>query len=566
MAAGLVAVATLLGAACADRAGTPAARSRVDAATVPEDLGADATIPGQRLQLVSRRLLTAAGERSGARFARGERLRVSVLLAGVGVVAGRVRIHGALRVLRSDRGRGPAPGPGPLVLEDRPESLLVDRVLPPGRTAEAVEVGEEVNLPRATPAGAYVARLAIRDAQLGESLTAELPFEVDGPTAPPGPCPLTLVGVRPPPDEDLAPGQPLVIALEVAGLATRREASTTGPEARHTVAAALEAEVVDGAGKAQARHRAPLLREVLAFAPGLVPAVASVPLPAALHPGEHLLRLRVRDEIGGATVTFEHRFRLAPSGLGLYAVQVLGAQAVPRATALRGEPLVITAQVGGARPGQGYVIDLGLVGPDQGFHLVRKAAVTLAPATGVGLAARDVSLPLQVPEFGPAGRYAIKLRLRAEGGGAEASREIPLGVTGSPLAPLPTLRAADLVVRLGPGGPTVPGVILRAGAALHTEVVVGGMRLRKEAGYYHRVDLACTLRLRDRSGRAIAEQAGIGDVRRRFSFAPLRLRLQASWPLPAVRPGRYTFELEVLDQLSDQVSVIQRPVLLLPPR
>jgi hypothetical protein len=336
----------------------------------------------------------------------------------------------------------------------------------------------------------------------------------------------------------------------------------TPAQPRFRVEVKGQAVIVDGAGVVRHTSDKTLFSGTLPFRTRQLPIRWGIPLPADLPQGEYLLRLAISDPASGHTARTQHRFELLPAGLGIYAVRLSGASQVPRQTFMRGERVNVDLMVAGWAAPAKVDLGVGLVGPDHGFYLVRKKAHRIRGEAG-GSGNRKLRIPLIIPEFAPRGRWTLKLRAVDHTAGSQASRTLSFQITGRRISPLPTLRVQGLNIRQQPGGPPLPGLFLRAGKTYHLDFAVGGMRLLAEQGYYHRVSLVCTLRLRDKQGRLVAEKKKACAVNRRFSFQPRRLRLRASWTLPPRVLGLHQLEVEVLDRQSDRVSMLQRRVFIL---
>lgn len=532
----------------------------------PATDGAAISMPPRRdpkgLKVSGIRLFGAGSRRWDAMFSRGERVVIRVLIQGLAARERRIHLRTSL-VVR---------GPNGSVFFQRPESSAIDRAIPAGKSTSLVEAAVQLDLSRASPPGNYEATLRLRDVLGAKRAEVKVGFGVVGATGK-QPSKLTLRRFHAPPDLDLLAGLPLHVAFEPAGFgATAVGAAPPGARAApgssqgwkvHLTAKAV---LRDGSGVELGSHSKTLLDQTLPFRATSLPVAWAIPLPTTLNQGSYHLKITVTDRISGKTAGLVHRFALLPGGLGIYGLRAVGAGGVPRLHFLRGERLTAQMHLRGWTQPTDLGIDVGLVGPDRGFYLVRKNAHRLKDPKAVGETGRDLGIPLTIPEFAPNGRWTLKLRLRDFAGKHHASRTLAFVVTGKALRPLPGLQVSQLILRTWPTGPPVPGLFWRAGQTLHFEAVVGGMRLHKEQGYYHRTRLTCTLRLRDRAGKLQATLPKACQVNRRFSFVPLRLRLRMKWRIPAHLAGHHTFQLEVADELSDRVSVLQRGCFILIPR
>jgi len=519
------------------------------------------------LEVSGIRLFGAGGRRWDAVFSRGERIVIRVLIQGLTAKERRIHLRTSL-VVR---------GPDGSVFFQRPESSAIDRAIPAGQSTRLVEAAVQLDLSRASPPGSYEATLKLRDVLGAKRAVEKVPFVVAGSTGN-QPSKLTLRRFHAPPDLDLLAGLPLHVAFEPAGFgATAVGAAQPGapaaPDARATpgtgrawkVHLTAKAVVRDGSGVEVGSHTRTLLNQTLPFRTSSLPVAWAIPLPATLAQGSYHLKITVTDRVTGETAGLVHRFTLLPGGLGIYGLRSVGAGGVPRHHFLRGERLTARMHLRGWTQPTDLGVDVGLVGPDRGFYLVRKNAHRLKDPKAVGDKGRSLEIPLTIPEFAPNGRWTLKLRLRDFAGKQHASRTLSFVVTGKALRPLPNLQVSGLILRTWPTGPPVPGLFWRAGQTLHFEAVVGGMRLKKEQGYYHRTRLTCTLRLRDRAGNLKATLEKACQVNRRFSFVPLRLRLRMKWRIPDHLAGHHTFQVEVADDQSDRVSVLQRGCFILIP-
>ncbi len=508
------------------------------------------------------RLFGAGGRRWDAMFSRGERVMIRFLVRGLQARQRRIHLKTSLVV------RGPD---GSIFLR-RPESSAIDRAVPPGKSTSLIETAVQLDLSRASPLGTYQAVLMLRDVLGGKHTEVKTTLQVVGTVTKPVKA-FTLRQFHAPPDVDLLAGLPLHASFELAGFAAQAgqgspRSKAPARKATSTWKVHLTATAVlrNGSGVEVATHKKTLLNQALPFKPTSLPVSWAIPLAAKLPQGSYHLKITAKDQLSGKTVGVVHRFTLLPGGLGIYGLRAVGGGGVGRTHFLRGERLTVHMHLRGWKQPTDIGIDVGLVGPDKGFYLVRKKAHRVKDPKADGTRGRTLKIPLTIPEFAPNGRWTLKLRLRDFTGNNHASRVLPFVVTGKALRPLPSLRVSGLVMRTWPGGPPVPGLFWRAGKPLHFEAVVGGMRLKKEQAYYHRTKLVCTLRLRTRAGKLVATLKQACQVNRRFSFIPLRLRLRTKWIIPLHLAGHHTFQFEVLDQLSERVSVLQRGCFILIPR
>lgn len=512
-------------------------------ASPPRGTGVEAS----PLKVSAVRLFGKGGERSPRLFARGEMLEIRALVSGLAARHRRVRLQASMLLV----------GPDQRIFDRRQDFAAVDQEVPPGMSTDRIEVSIRLGLSPASPPGDYRISLRLVDTFTERGVTEEVDIKVLAPS--PSPTPGLSIGhLRPPPDLDLRAGLPLGLDFELAGLTARPAKAGQSGEA-WTVKAVGEAELVDASGHTQLRVKRTLVDQTYPFPPALVPLHWPIELPSSLGPGSYLLRFVVKDAHGGERGSAEHRFRLLPGGLGIYSVRVSGAGSVPRASFLRGELMQVELVLAGWRSPADLELDLALVGPDGGFYLVRKG-VHRVRKVSARPAHRPIRIPILVPELAPQGSWTLKLRLRSSTQRQEASRDVPFSVEGPPIDPLPSLRILETTLRHPPGGPPVSHTRLRAGQTYQVDLLVGGMKLRNEEGYYHRAELRCALRLRNAVGTLLASQEKACEVNRRFSFAPRRLRLSAEWTLPPGAVGARSLEVEVLDLLSNRVSVSQRPV------
>ena len=502
------------------------------------------------------RLFGAGGRRWDAIFSRGERVIIRFLIQGLNAKERRVHLRTSL-VVR---------GPDGTVFLRRPESTAIDRTVPAGKSTSLIEAAATLDLSRASPPGTYKATVQVRDVLGTKRTEIKASFQVMGAQGKP-PTSLTLRRFHAPPDLDLLAGLPIHVAFEAAGFSAKAGPATKAAgKPGWKVHLSAKAVLRDGSGIKLSAHTKSLLKQRLSFRATSLPVAWAIPLAAALKQGSYHLKITVTDHLSGKTVARVHRFALLPGGLGIYGLRAAGDGGVPRQHFLRGERLTVHMHLRGWTQPTDVGIDVGLVGPDKGVYLMRKKAHRWKDPKAKGAAGRDLKIPLTIPEFAPNGRWQLKLRLRDFAGKAHASRAIPFVVTGKALRPLPGLQVNQLVLRNWPGGPPIPGLFWRAGHTLHFDAVVGGMRLNKEQTHYHRARLTCTLRLRNRAGKLQAELQKSCRVDRRFSFAPLRLRLRTKWRIPLHLAGHHTFQFEVLDELSDRVSVLQRGCFILIPK
>jgi len=599
--------------ACRDKEATSSSTQTKAGAVRPEAgsrSGADAPPAPQGLEVSAVRLLGVGGRRPDGIFARGETVLIRCLLRGLESRGRRIHLRAAITVRAPDGS----------VLLRRPEFTAVEQRVPPGKSTELVEAAVRLTLSPASPPGRYAVEVRLRDALGSRTGSVKTDLTISGPPAPRTEK-LAIRYLRAPQDEDLRAGLPLFIDFEVANptlqpvtpspsptarrraaarpsmepaaarpsmepAAARpsmeraadrpsmertadrpREPNSTGRPAktgqtRFRVVVKGKAEIVDGAGVVRHMSDETLFSDTLPFRTRQIPIRWGIPLPADLPQGEYLLRLGISDPASGHTARAQHRFKLLPGGLGIYAVRLSGASQVPRQTFMRGERVNVDLIVAGWAAPAKVDLGVGLVGPDHGFYLVRKKAHRIRGEAGGG-GHRKLRIPLIIPEFAPRGRWTLKLRAVDHTAQGHASRTLSFQITGRRISPLPTLRVQGLNIRQQPGGPPLPGLFLRAGKTYHLDFAVGGMRLLAEQGYYHRVSLVCTLRLRDKQGRLVAEKKKACEVKRRFSFQPRRLRLRASWTLPPRALGLHQLEVEVLDRQSDRVSMLQRRVFIL---
>ncbi len=463
-------------------------------------------------------------------------------------------------------------GPGGAMVLRRPESTALDRTVPPGKSTSVIEAAVKLDLSVASPTGAYEATLSLLDALGGARAHAKTSFTVVGPPERPA-RELTLRRFRAPPDVDLLAGLPIHVAFTVAGFTAVRVASGSVPpgapgapagppwRAHLTATAVLQ----DGSGVQRASAERTLLHQRLPFEPKSLPVSWAIPLPATLSQGSYHLRVTVRDALGGKSASVVHRFRLLPGGLGIYGLRTVGSGNLQREHFLRGERVTAAMSIRGWASPASVAVDVGLVGPDGGFYLVRKNAHEITGRGADGAKGRALRIPFTIPRFAPTGQWTLKLRLRDRTGKASASRRLYFKVTGDRIRPLPSLQITGLVIRRWPWGPPVPGIFWHAGKTLYFDAVVGGMRLKQEQGFYHRARLTCTLRLR-RGGKLVATRKKACTLDRRFSFVPLRLSLHMKWTIPSHLAGKHTFQLEVMDRLSERVSVLQRGCFILIPK
>ena len=542
---------TLLVAILAIVAGTPACKNKTHPAPEPHT-GPQATTapPETGLKVSAVRMFGVGGERPDHVFARGESLDIRCLLQGIKARDRFVHLKASLRVT----------GPQNLLILQRPERTLVKQAVPKGRSTHLMETALRIHLSPASPPGDYRAEVRFLDVLTGERGQADVTFRVAGPPLPPGTT-FAIHRLHAPPDLDLRAGLPLFLDFEVVHPTVRKQTGT-GPGWH--LALDGRAEILDGSGVVRGTAKRKLLSAELPFRARQVPVRWGIPLPRDLPTGEYLLRLTAVDRLSGRTAKAEHRFKLLPGGLGLYGVRLSGAGQVPRTSFGRGEQVNVDLILAGFASPAKVDLGVGLVGPDQGFYLVRKHAYRLRQDPGT--AEKRLRIPLLIPEFAPRGRWTLKLRAQDHTGRAEATRDVTFNVTGRALRPLPTLRIQHLTIRWARGGPPLPGLFLRAGRNYQLDFVVGGAHLKKEQGYYYRVSLTCTLRLRDRQGKLVATKKDACDVARRFSFQPRRLRLKTSWTLPPNVLGLHQLEVEVLDRQSDRVSMLQRRVFVVVPR
>ncbi|MFH2008693.1 MAG: hypothetical protein ABI333_19050 [bacterium] len=518
----------------------------------PSDADADALTSAKGLKVSSIRLFGAGGERPDNLFARGEQVTIRFIIQGLTSKERRIHLRTSLTL------RGPG---GPVHIR-RPESSAIDRQVPAGKSTELVEAAVQLRLSPASPAGPYEAELRLFDAIGNKRAVAKVELRVPGVLGKPAKH-LEIRRFRASSDSDLLAGMPLRLYFEPAGFETRRVAPPKG-DPRWMVHLNVAAELRDGRGDLVTKKSALLLKEQLPFRPQSVPAAFQLRLPANLVPGSYHVWLTVTNELNRRSAKVLHRFKLMPGALGIYDLRLEGSGHVARQHFLRGERIVMKLHVRGWKPPANAGLDIGLVGPDKGFYLVRRNAFPITE--GAGAKGRELAIPLTVPEFAPGGRWVVKLRLRDHSGKQHASRDVSFVVTGQPLRRLPHLQLSKLVMRRWQTGPPIPGLFLRANELIFLELIVGGMRLKQEQAYYYRTKLRCTLRLRDRHGKLKASVPNACYLDRRFSFAPLRLRLRAQWTIPKGLMGKHTLQVEVLDELSDRVSVLQRNAFILIPR
>lgn len=524
-------------------------KAQAGAQTVPE--GSAAGRPGLRVWGV--RLLVGDSERPDRQFFRGEPVEIRALVTGLTAKERRIRLISSWQ-LEDPRGA---------IVAHEPATDPGEQPVPAHSSTEVVETAVRLRLPLGATPGAYRATLRFRDGLSGAAATKEIFLQVAGPP-PQGGAGLSIQHFKPPPDEDLKAGLPLIVGFELRDL-TARATDPGKPGAAWFVKAQGTAVLQDASGRTRYTSPPLLVEERSPVRPALLPVRWRIVLPASLEPGLYSLRLAVEDLHSGRWARVTHDFRLLPGALGLYAVELNDRWRLPRDAFARGETLHLDLLLAGWRGPTDLSLDVGLIGPDNGFYLVRKGAHRVPPEDRTP-PPRAVRLTLQLPELAPAGAWRLKLRLRANALGQEATREVPFNLTGPRLEPWPTLRVAELRVRRSASAAPVPLVYLRAGTAYHLDFVAGGMRLVKEEGYYHRVRLRCTLRLWDGLGRVKASQERACEIDRRFSFAPLRIRLAAQWTLPREAIGAHRLEVEVLDLQSNRVSSLQRSVFLLKPR
>ncbi len=544
----------------------PARPTALDAESVslPPKPGSDPDAPPKNLKVSGIRLFGAGGRRWDAMFSRGEQVVIRFLIQGLRAPGRHIHLKTALVVH----------GPDGAVILQRPEFSAIDRVVPIGKSTSLMEAAVQLKLSRASPLGTYKVTLKLRDVPGAKRGVVKVDFGVVGAaSAPLRPSVLTLRRFHAPPDLDLLAGLPLHVAFELAGFGARAVGvtrstarATPGNPKGHKVHLTARAVVRDGSGVGVGSHSKTLLDQTLPFRAASLPVAWAIPLPASLKQGSYHVKITVTDHISGRIAEHVHRFALAPGGLGIYGLRAVGAGGVDRRHFLRGERLTVHMHLRGWTQPTDVGIDVGLVGPDRGFYLIRKKAHRLKDPKAKGEEGRKLEIPLTIPEFAPGGRWTLKLRLRDFARKRHASRALSFVVTGKALRPLPGLQVSQLVLRKWTTGPPVPGLFWRAGQTLHFEAVVGGMRLQKEQGYYHRTRLTCTLRLLNRAGKVQATLPKACQVNRRFSFVPLRLRLRTKWRIPGHLAGHHTFQLEVLDELSDRVSVLQRGCFILIPR
>jgi hypothetical protein len=159
------------------------------------------------------------------------------------------------------------------------------------------------------------------------------------------------------------------------------------------------------------------------------------------------------------------------------------------------------------------------------------------------------------------GEYKVHLRLRDLAGRNQASRRTVFRVLGPEIKVLPNLQLTKLSFKNPKTGRKRKGVFFAQGQDVAVEAVIGGMKLVNRPGHKYEVDTALSVYVRNLKGKLLTSDKDLQQITRAFTFPPRRLRLRGIWRVPESVKGWVLLQVEVLDRLSDRVSMRQRRIL-----
>lgn len=516
--------------------------------------------PAGDLKLSHVKLIGPAGDQR-RRFSRGETVMCRFAVRGFEAPGGKLHLVSDLFLERPD---------GTTVMHKGPD-VVVNQEIPKGRSRRAVRAAVKLELSRAAAAGSHRLRVRLTEVSTKRSGELEAAFEVRGRSY--GRTDkLSFNSLKMPPAEDLRPGGAVRAHINVSGFSFKDLKPNAG-SGRPRWKVVLEAkmslrEASDGPDeKKQAVHTETemLANTVLPFRPTFLPLEASFTLPEGIDEGDYRFHIQVCDKVAERCISARPKVRVMPAGFGAYALVVQGAGGVRKKRYYRGERLVVSFEVWGYEKPANVVGDIALQGPRGGVYLLKKKAFSFKgePNRGVG-PSRRYAIPMTIPEFVPRGEFTVHIRLRDLAGKQEASRKITFEVEGKKIPPLPSLQITELELRAADRRRKRITAKLYQGQDIEVSAVCGGMKLRPRPGHTYAVDLRLNLYLREPDGELIVERKNVAQLSRNLAFPPLRLRLAGSWRVPGDVKGLKLLQVEVVNRVTDRVSMRQRRVMILP--
>lgn len=495
-----------------------------------------------------------AGHRKTAEFSRGEALLCLFTVSGYQQKEGNVELFGNLEA--SD-------AKGRLVFQKRGLALAQGKA--PTEKAGRLRAMAKIDLHRATPPGRYTLKLVVEDRLANTSTPAQGSFRLLGTAFRPAER-LALRSLRAAASDHLPAGSYFPLRFEVAGFATAPSSAPEAPQKSVSSQLSLSAELTDKTGASVKKEHRPLRSGPLPHAQLDLPFETQFALPAALAPGKYLLSLRVDDALANTFARGTVAVTVVAKRFGLFNVHLHDAGRLPRDTFRLGEKAALRFSVQGFATKNGMAdlsVDLAVAGPSGGVYLLRKKAASLSGAASAPFAKAGrfpMEVPLTLPALAPTGKYRIVLRAKDRFGSAkEIVAEHAFQITGDAPRPLAQFAIDQLQVRRRADLPEIKGDTFVAGRSYSLTVHAGAAT--KEVGKLtYEADLSGKIQLR-RFGKIAHTQEKLFELKRRFNYRPLRIRLNGQWNIPSMlRPGLYDMELVLENQLEKRVSQLIRRI------
>ena len=501
-----------------------------------------------RLKITDVSFAGPAGHRSDASFSRGEEVLCLFTVSNFTYKERKAHIRADVKVT----------GPGGQTIVLQPDMKLLQGKAPTLKPG-IIRTAAKLLIAPAAPPGKHTVELTIRDV-LGERRgEGKGTFTLVGRSPARAPK-LTISTARLAGDAKVPAGSVIPLFLEVAGFTAR------GANGQHLVDLAVEARVVDAAGKVV--HGMPeetLVRHSYHFTPVVHPVEYMLPLPRTVAPGKYRVVLKVTDRAHGkATAKTSLPLSVVPGAFAIFNAHVHDASNLPRRTFLLGEQIFIRLSVHGLKVTDGKIsaaVDLGVLGPHGDQHMARKDAATSANPRTAMTAARvgryPVQLPLLLPSLAPTGTYQIVLRARDLHGKKQVQRQLKIKLEGTAPKPFGRFKVDDLEVR--------PGDTFGTGRSYHLTLKVGGIKPEKVRERVYRVRVKGGLTLRDLSGKVVFQDKTLFSLQREMTYRPLRLLIPGKWTVPAkLRGGLYDLGVSVESLHDRHVTQMTRRVEIVP--
>ncbi|MBN2725317.1 MAG: hypothetical protein JXR95_14730 [Deltaproteobacteria bacterium] len=206
------------------------------------------------------------------------------------------------------------------------------------------------------------------------------------------------------------------------------------------------------------------------------------------------------------------------------------------------------------------VIDVGITGPDKGIYFIKKNTKREIHPNGTA-----ISFPFTVPEFAPAGKYAVKLRMKMDSRFFEY--EAVFNVGGRELKPASGYTVKKL--QLGNNGIfiTDKNPVLRVPGTIHASFVMEGMKANKlsktVAGHtldYFETSSECVFSVTKPLLEAPEYKSSAFQVKNTWYHSISPMRINTVFRIPRKLSGRYFLKLDCSDKNSIRSTQLQKQV------